>query len=512
MNRTQLEDLWTRLLAGELSPDEEQLLEAELEQNKLQRHLLLRDGEMDRQLDSLPHSQQTGEAFTAQVVDSWQREQKTAFIAPSTNNFASQLEDLATLDEEELPDTPWPIAETHHHEGRRSWLKSTLVAVVLIACAILLLINSEWMADPRMQASRQEDESAVRPRDRNAARPAPKDNLDPMKQQVAPANRDLPGNAKQAKPAPGDPAPVKEADQPAVPKAPPGRVADGNGKPPAKTVARLTQVEACRWKGDPPAEWLGTDVLHLLSGKATIAFNEGAVVELEGPTLFELNSTKEGVLRMGKLKASVPPQSKDFRLQTPVGTVMDKGPEFTVQTEDDGSTTVAALQGTVAMQESGPDGKPGKVTALQEGESQRFAMKIVRGGPQLGLKPVPGRFQGKVAINGRVFEFNNEEEFKKFQKQWMEQMRRLPLNPRLPRGDQVNPFMPNGFPPFPLDFAFPPNQLPGMLGRPNGNPGRKGRERMEGQGEEQKDRIELDNMDLREFRKRMIERANQRQK
>ena len=93
--------------------------------------------------------------------------------------------------------------------------------------------------------------------------------------------------------------------------------------------------------------------LELLSGLAEIEFNAGSRVILEGPVIFEPDSTGAGFLQLGKLTAAVPKRAAGFTIQTPIATVVDLGTEFGVEVDRSGVTEMHVFQGQIEVTSSG---------------------------------------------------------------------------------------------------------------------------------------------------------------
>ncbi len=110
-----------------------------------------------------------------------------------------------------------------------------------------------------------------------------------------------------------------------------------------EVVAQITSTQNCRWGGKPDAGiGFGTRLyrgqrIALERGVAEITFEKGAKIVLEAPAEFEVSSPSDGVLRLGRLAAAVPPQASGFTIRTAGLRVVDLGNEFGVLAEDDGS-------------------------------------------------------------------------------------------------------------------------------------------------------------------------------
>jgi hypothetical protein len=125
----------------------------------------------------------------------------------------------------------------------------------------------------------------------------------------------------------------------------------------SRAVAVLAQSVDAVWEAPESAKAEGTlfppGKLHLRSGLAAIDFFCGARVFLQGPVQFEIRSTKEGFCFSGKLSSVVPPSAVGFRIGTPKMTLVDKGTEFGLDVQNDGSSVVRVIKGEVELHQGG---------------------------------------------------------------------------------------------------------------------------------------------------------------
>lgn len=151
----------------------------------------------------------------------------------------------------------------------------------------------------------------------------------------------------------------------------------GSETAPATSVALVARISAAKdvqWQGArlAPGTLLqkGQNV-ELVSGYAEITFDSGARLVLEGPGAITVNSAWDTTLRLGTLKAVVPPQAIGFRISNPSVEVVDLGTEFTMIADKDGSTEVFVQKGEV---EAAPRSSvmEKEVLLLRENEARRF--------------------------------------------------------------------------------------------------------------------------------------------
>lgn len=123
-------------------------------------------------------------------------------------------------------------------------------------------------------------------------------------------------------------------------------------------VARLTGMHEAKWSDGQTGKTLGAHLaaghrLQLQAGFAEITFRAGAVVTLEGPCELTLSDAQTAELRRGKLAARVEEPATGFTIGTPATVVVDRGTEFGVLVESDGTTGVHVFQGKVELQSRG---------------------------------------------------------------------------------------------------------------------------------------------------------------
>jgi hypothetical protein len=147
-------------------------------------------------------------------------------------------------------------------------------------------------------------------------------------------------------------------------------------------VGRITGTLDCRFAADAKTEdrrpktavSLG-DKFELASGLLEITYNSGAMVILQGPVRYTVESPAGGYLSVGRLTARVDnsktkdqrPKTEDlhpssliphplFAVRTPTATVTDLGTEFGVEVARSGETTSHVFRGSVRVQEAAADG------------------------------------------------------------------------------------------------------------------------------------------------------------
>jgi len=105
-------------------------------------------------------------------------------------------------------------------------------------------------------------------------------------------------------------------------------------------VATLTGTLNARWDSAAFHEGMRLSTqsrpLWLREGMASIQFDNGSTVVLEGPAEFSILTDDQVQLRHGRLYASVPGPAVGFTVSTPYSKIIDLGTEFGVKTDPDG--------------------------------------------------------------------------------------------------------------------------------------------------------------------------------
>lgn len=129
--------------------------------------------------------------------------------------------------------------------------------------------------------------------------------------------------------------------------------------PQAKTdggLATLTNAVNIEWdQAQEPrhvANVLKPGWLRLKSGLAQVEFISGTSVWIEGPASFRLDSARQGYLESGRLIVQVPHGSGGFRVDFPIGIVIDRGTAFALDVRP-GLSTVHVLEGLVSVTPTG---------------------------------------------------------------------------------------------------------------------------------------------------------------
>lgn len=177
-------------------------------------------------------------------------------------------------------------------------------------------------------------------------------------------------------------------------------------------VARVTSTRNCAWEGDTDVGY-GSKLrpgqqLNLTTGLVEITFDDGAVVVLEGPSVFNVESRGRGQLHDGRLAATVPERARGFEIVTSRLNVVDLGTEFGVMAESAGATEVHVFNGLVKAQLLDEAGHQVRTVELNTAQAARIepAAAIVAPIPARDdefvrtLSVAPGPHDGLLAYDG----------------------------------------------------------------------------------------------------------------
>jgi hypothetical protein len=164
---------------------------------------------------------------------------------------------------------------------------------------------------------------------------------------------------------------------------------------------------------------VGSGTIRLFGGTMQLTFDDGAILNVEGPVEFQPMAAGLLRLRRGRLSATVPEQAIGFVVSTPTSKVMDLGTEFDVVVKDSGATDVEVRKGeveVVPISIMGDDSKPLKSWRLKP-EALNHASFLARVDSSksspiaVTARGRAGEFSGLISINGRAVEFQNEQTF-----------------------------------------------------------------------------------------------------
>lgn len=136
----------------------------------------------------------------------------------------------------------------------------------------------------------------------------------------------------------------------------------------AAGVGWISDTRNCQWGDASFATVKGSRLqpgdLFLAAGHATLKFDSGAEVTLEGPAHFEVFDDMHCAIREGTLTADVPPSAIGFTVTTPHGDVVDFGTKFGINANANGRSGVQVIEGKVELRHT----PTGQTLELLEGE------------------------------------------------------------------------------------------------------------------------------------------------
>ena len=128
-----------------------------------------------------------------------------------------------------------------------------------------------------------------------------------------------------------------------------------NGNSPKQAIARFEQLENCRWMNPGHNFVKGrllfrNDRIELSSGTAHVHFNTGAIMELMGPSILELDSANSAFLSLGRASVIANTvESQGFSIKTPSSTFVDLGTAFAACVGPDGMSRLNVTNGKVNL-------------------------------------------------------------------------------------------------------------------------------------------------------------------
>ncbi len=147
-----------------------------------------------------------------------------------------------------------------------------------------------------------------------------------------------------------------------------------------QTVATLIETKQARWGENTLPTLAGSALspgrLNLVEGLATLQFESGAQVTLEGPADIEIVTAMRCVLHAGVIVANVPEPAHGFRIDTPTAELIDQGTAFGVSVDETGGTAVEVFQGAVDVRH----GDTGETRRMTTGQNLRVGSIMFKSG------------------------------------------------------------------------------------------------------------------------------------
>jgi len=90
---------------------------------------------------------------------------------------------------------------------------------------------------------------------------------------------------------------------------------------------------------------VGREKIKFISGHIRLEYFNGAIVELEGPCEYYLQSEERSYLKRGQLSAKLTPDSEDFKIFSPGVSMVELGTEFALKVDSDEMTQISVFEG-----------------------------------------------------------------------------------------------------------------------------------------------------------------------
>jgi FecR protein len=122
-------------------------------------------------------------------------------------------------------------------------------------------------------------------------------------------------------------------------------------------VAHVSQeTQNCEWfvdhtgRGDIPRnEIRAGETIRITRGQLKLIYDNGTVVTLHSPAIYNVRSSMLARVWLGKLTAKVAKGAEGFTFETPRANVIDLGTEFGIEVNDNGATDVVVFKGEVDL-------------------------------------------------------------------------------------------------------------------------------------------------------------------
>ncbi len=137
------------------------------------------------------------------------------------------------------------------------------------------------------------------------------------------------------------------------------------------------QTPDCEWSLDhkrnsPTSAICRGDMIRVARGIMKFQFENGTVLTLHGPALFEVVSDMRGRALLGKLTAKIAKGAEGYSVLTPRATVVDLGTELGIEVDDAGATDVVVFEGSVDLRYRSQPGGQAQQRRLTMGEAMHF--------------------------------------------------------------------------------------------------------------------------------------------
>lgn len=144
--------------------------------------------------------------------------------------------------------------------------------------------------------------------------------------------------------------------------------------PARESAPRLVQSSGARFFGGrilPNGARLPfEEELALTEGLVELSFVDGASVILRAPAVFKVANRARLIVEMGRCSVHAPDGAQGFRVETPVGEVVDLGTRFSVDVTETGEAEVQVVEG-LAEVHAGTSPNP---IRLARGQAQKYSL------------------------------------------------------------------------------------------------------------------------------------------
>jgi len=427
-SRTAALTLWSRLISGDsLNEVEQKRLADLLQQDSALREEIEADATMDALLRFMADVRQTDDQFVQGVLDRCSVLPPQALPNVEVNQIQTQAADCSDKTVplnrilESVPFNGAQITVATNHRGksdrRRSSRRrrSSWMAFVLTASIFACLGLVAWsLLDTPVPVARTNPTDSVVQEPRSAAASDQESKKTNIPRSVASGDHapDQHNNLIDSK----NDRPNVETPQLNLPRQD-EQITQRSDTRSLEQFVTLSKIDDPVWERENMVgDRLGDEIVRLFAGSVELTFDQGAVVEVDGPIEFRPLSTGEVELRRGRLLASVPQKAIGFTVSTPTSKIVDLGTEFEVAVNDAGESNVQILKGEVEVASITPDQDNVQKWRLLPEEFNRasfFALPQIQGPVPVSasLQGRGGQFQGFVSIDGKTAEFTSLEAF-----------------------------------------------------------------------------------------------------
>ncbi|MDO5554480.1 MAG: LamG-like jellyroll fold domain-containing protein [Planctomycetia bacterium] len=168
------------------------------------------------------------------------------------------------------------------------------------------------------------------------------------------------------------------------------------------TLARVNETIDAVWEKSSPSykrgQLVNSSSFRLQSGLVQLEMNNGTTLILEGPAELTLSDAMNAFCQSGKVSVHVPKAGHGYELDTPFGSVIDRGTEFFVDVSD-ATSTVQTVKGKIDFISSANE-----IFSL-------FANQTIKIDAEKAIKPTSGAIHNSY-YNKTAFDLKVQEQTK----------------------------------------------------------------------------------------------------